>query len=77
VWLVAATLAALSVAFGRSSPMPWVWGAALVALAGIGAGPWAWARSLGESLSLREAFGEDVVYLDERRCELGVLHYRH
>jgi spermidine synthase len=65
IWLVAAVLAALAIAFGRSSRLPWAWGMALVLLAGIGVGPWPWARSLGATLSLRESFGEEVVYLDE------------
>jgi len=65
VWLVAAVLAGLSIAFDRASPRAWAWGVALVVLATLGTGPWAWARSAGEKLSLREARGDAVVYEDE------------
>jgi Flp pilus assembly protein TadD/predicted membrane-bound spermidine synthase len=65
VWTVSVLLAALSIFFRRTSWKTWGWVGALGVLVILGAGPWAWAKSLGETLSLRESFGSDVIYLNE------------
>jgi spermidine synthase len=65
VWAVAGVLAVMGVVFAAGSRTSW-FGAGLVALATIlGAGPWAWAASLGTSLALREEPAEDLLFSRE------------
>jgi spermidine synthase len=80
VWSVAGVLAAMALLFGAASWRSWAWAAVLAFLAIPGLGDWAWARSLGESLSLRAKHDPDILYVDDsqyshievRRADEGV-----
>jgi len=65
IWGVAGVLAVMAALFGAGSLRPALWGSVLLVLMTLGAGPWAWARSLGTTLSLREIVPPNVIYRDE------------
>lgn len=65
IWSVAGILAAVGILYLPRSPASWAWSAVLIAACVLANGSWVWARSIGESLALREADDPLVLYQDE------------
>jgi MFS family permease len=68
VWGVAGTLALCGILFGLRSRAPRIWGAALVCLGVLAAGPTDALRRASESLGFREARSPHDIYVDESQC---------
>jgi spermidine synthase len=67
VWVVATVLALTALAYLPRSRRAWSWAGVVIAAALLANGPWSWAESAGESLSLRPAVDPDVLYSEESR----------
>ncbi len=65
LWAVAGVLAATALVYGAKSVHARAWAAAFLILVVFATGPWAWTKSLGERLALRDEIGDTVIWNDE------------
>ncbi len=70
IWAVGLVLAAMGLIYAGAARFAWFVVLPVVFAATLGLAPWAWAKSIGESLRLRESLGGEILFFEESQYSL-------